>query len=69
MLPVWVLSGHLILALLMLSDRQKKTSAQLKIYCHLKVIEMKNKSTASLNTVETTVCLLSQLIRDEMLRR
>lgn len=40
----------------------------LKIYCHLKVIEMKNKSTASLNT-ETTVCLLSQLIRDEMLRR
>lgn len=68
MLPVWVLSGHLILAVLMLSDRQKKTSAQLKIYCHLKVIEMKNKSTASLNT-ETTVCLLSQLIRDEMLQR
>lgn len=54
--------------MLMLSDRQKKTSAQLKIYCHLKVIELKNKSTASLNT-ETTVCLLSQLIRDEMLRR
>lgn len=68
MLPVWVFGGHLILAVLMLSDRQKKTSAQLKIYCHLKVIEMKNKSTASLNT-ETTVCLLSQLIRDEMLRR
>lgn len=34
----------------------------------LEVIEMKNKSTASLNT-ETTVCLLSKLIRDEMLRR
>lgn len=67
MLPVWVFGGHLILAMLMFSDRQKKTSAQLKIYCHL-VIEMKNKSTASLNT-ETTVCLLSQLIRDEMLRR